>query len=195
MNHSLRSIDNSLLPVKIPKTYRLNDHILRQQKPPSELIEKVRKVFPEFKVESTSLEVIEKPYPVLADREVIAITQEGVKDLILEYKETIRYSSGKKTSDKKRGKITAYTPEARKRHILTLRNCADRLQSLVTLTYPEEFPTDCKTAMRHLDKFEKRLARRGYKSIWTKEFFTASSSAISSSIKLISLSTEIHGVK
>jgi hypothetical protein len=170
LNHSLRSIDNSLLPVKTPKTYRLNHHILRPQKPPLEVIEKVKEVFPAFKVESTSLEVIENPFDRSADRTIIAVTQEGVKDLILEYRETTKSSNGKPTHGQKRGKITAYTPEARKRHILTLRNCANRLKSLVTLTYPEEFPTDCKVAMIHLDRFEKRLARRGYKFIWTKEF-------------------------
>jgi len=76
----------------------------------------------------------------------------------------------------KRGKVKILSSASRRR-LLRLQNSINRercrhLPLFMTLTYPQEYPTDGKTVKRHLDTFLKRLARAypSASAIWKLEY-------------------------
>jgi hypothetical protein len=54
--------------------------------------------------------------------------------------------------------------------LFTFRNVTQDLPVMLTLTYPEEFPTDGRVVKRHWITFRKWLMRRGLSGLWFLEF-------------------------
>lgn len=69
-----------------------------------------------------------------------------------------------------RGKIKSFSSKSRRRCRLALRNIIQHLPIELTLTYPREFPFDGAICNRHYRALRARLARRGVKVFWIKEF-------------------------
>jgi len=59
----------------------------------------------------------------------------------------------------KRGKVTCFSRASRRRLFHTMAKVPrNNLPNFITLTYPKEFPVDCRTWKKHLDNFTKRLS-------------------------------------
>ena len=72
-----------------------------------------------------------------------------------------------------RGEITEFSDTARKRLAFVACNTDVVFKTMVTLTYPQVYPTDGKTVKRHLKAFLEALKRynqRSYSYLWFLEF-------------------------
>lgn len=65
--------------------------------------------------------------------------------------------------------ITGLTPNSLRRMVKTARNIED-LPYMITLTYPDDYPTDGKLVKTHLDKFKRWIKYKGIKGFWFLEF-------------------------
>jgi hypothetical protein len=65
--------------------------------------------------------------------------------------------------------INMLSPAARRRMMLTFRNC-EALTVMLTLTYPREFPMDGRLVKRHWHNMRTWLVREGIKGCWFLEF-------------------------
>jgi len=71
-----------------------------------------------------------------------------------------------------RGEITMFSKKSRQRLAFVASNTDVTFRTMVTLTYPKEYPTDGQTVKRQLDSFLKWLRRetRGMSYLWFLEF-------------------------
>lgn len=72
----------------------------------------------------------------------------------------------------KKMQITEFSDKSRKRLAFVAANTGVLFESMVTLTYPNEFPSDGAMVKRHLVSFLKKLSRRydGCEYLWFMEF-------------------------
>jgi len=72
----------------------------------------------------------------------------------------------------KRGEIMEFSEKARKRLAFIASNTEIEFQSMITLTYPDDYPTDGKTAKRHLYRFLAWVREQftGVNYLWWMEF-------------------------
>jgi hypothetical protein len=68
-----------------------------------------------------------------------------------------------------RGAITRLSEEARRRMLFTFRNVVG-LRIMLTLTYPESYPTDGRLVKAHWSAMRHWLTRRGLRGLWFLEF-------------------------
>lgn len=70
-----------------------------------------------------------------------------------------------------RGKVKGFSRKSRSRCELHARNLpADSVKAFLTLTYPENYPTDGKRTKKHLDNLRKWLKKRKVNDFWFYEF-------------------------
>lgn len=79
---------------------------------------------------------------------------------------------GRAGVDSEGGKITEFSERSRYRLLHTVKNCAVDFFSMITLTYPAEFPTSGRKVKRNFNAIRKRLLRRfpGILGVWFLEF-------------------------
>jgi len=72
----------------------------------------------------------------------------------------------------KRQAITEFSPQSRFRLLHWVKNCEVDFKSMLTLTYPAEFPTNGRRVKGHFKALRKRLLRRfpQFRGIWWLEF-------------------------
>lgn len=99
--------------------------------------------------------------------------QVGIQDVVVKsgIKNTVRYQ-GVPSARGRRGKITEFSRASVNRMKLLLRNIDPSLiNSILTLTYPSDYPTDGKETKRHLDLMKRWLKRHGVaRGFWFYEF-------------------------
>lgn len=72
--------------------------------------------------------------------------------------------------EKRRGAIRKFSRRSSKRLRFLVRNTANMWKSMITLTYPAEYPSDGKTVKKHLNVFLNYLRRKKIKYVWVLEF-------------------------
>ena len=79
---------------------------------------------------------------------------------------------GRNGTGGQRAQITEFSMQSRYRLLHTCKNCNADFASMITLTYPADFPSDGKTVKLHLEEFRRRLLRKfpGILGIWFLEF-------------------------
>jgi hypothetical protein len=70
----------------------------------------------------------------------------------------------------KRSKIIKFSWRSARRLRHLVRNSEDLWKAFITLTYPEEYPSNGKVTKRHLNAFLQFLRSRGVKCVWVLEF-------------------------
>ena len=93
----------------------------------------------------------------------------GTQDIIVKCKcvgGAVRHKGGGA-----RGKVTEFSRKSRTRCETHARNLpVDSVKAFLTLTYPNDFPTDGRRVKRDLDVMRKWLKRRGVNDFWFEEF-------------------------
>ena len=79
---------------------------------------------------------------------------------------------GRAGADHEGGEITEFSERSRYRLLHVVKNCDVDFYSMITLTYPAEFPTNGRDVKRNFNAFRKRLLRRfhGIRGVWFLEF-------------------------
>lgn len=99
--------------------------------------------------------------------------QVGIQDVVVKsgIKNSVRYE-GVYSARGKRSKITEFSKASINRMKLLLRNIDPSLiNSILTLTYPSDYPTDGRETKRHLDLMKRWLKRHGVlRGFWFYEF-------------------------
>ena len=140
----------------------------------------VLRYFPETEelvlVETSEVASVFEPVPYSFANEPVAFCGEtvtlqiGNQDVVVKHK----ISGGaipNHAGGGKRGKITRLSKASIKRMKLASRNVPEgAFQAFVTLTYPDDFPTDGLKVKRDLSVFRKWLKRRGIGAFWFLEF-------------------------
>ena len=108
----------------------------------------------------------ENPYPWTQVRAEARILR---RDVVFKITKTGFWEKhGKKPAP--RGAVQKFTFDSKRRLDLVLRNTADLWESMITLTYPNEFPADGKEVKRHLAAFLQWLRRKKCAYLWVLEF-------------------------
>lgn len=83
-----------------------------------------------------------------------------------------RYGTPARKDPPPRGEITQWSKKSRQRLAFVATNTDVKFRTMITLTYPQEFPSDGQTVKRHLDSFLKWLRREtgGMDYLWFLEF-------------------------
>lgn len=101
------------------------------------------------------------------DREAILGFEVYQRDLIVK----LRYQrSNAVLSSVRRGKITSFSRRSYKRLRHFLRNADIKWQAFLTLTYPNNYPTEPKSIKSHLNAFLQYLRRKNLKYLWILEY-------------------------
>lgn len=84
----------------------------------------------------------------------------------------IRSKCGRAGADHEGGEITEFSERSLYRLLHVVKNCDVDFFSMITLTYPAEFPTNGWEVKRNFNAFRKRLLRRfpGIRGVWFLEF-------------------------
>lgn len=100
-------------------------------------------------------------------KEAILGVQVYKRDVVLRCR-YLRYHSP--VSPTRRGKITSFSYRSLRRLRHVLRNATVEWRAFVTLTYPNEYPTDTKLVKSHLNSFLQYLRRKAVKYLWILEY-------------------------
>lgn len=102
----------------------------------------------------------------------VQVFRRDVKTLRVLPEEVIPSRHGRSGADKSGGAITEFSERSRYRLLHAVKNCSADFFSMITLTYPAEFPTDGRMVKRNFNAFRKRLLRRfpGSLGVWFLEF-------------------------
>ena len=84
----------------------------------------------------------------------------------------VRHGHAPTTHDTPRGEVTEFTDKSRARLAFVANNTAVVFRTMITLTYPKEFPKDGKLVKQHLARFLQAWRRytRGASYLWFLEF-------------------------
>ncbi len=102
----------------------------------------------------------------------VQVFRRDVKTLRALPQEVIPSRYGRSGADKEGGVITEFSERSRYRLLHAVKNCSADFSSMITLTYPAEFPTNGRKVKRNFNAFRKRLLRRfpGILGVWFLEF-------------------------
>ena len=93
-----------------------------------------------------------------------------VKFSSINYSDFISPEEEQKGMNRKRGKIKQFSKRSARRLRLLIRNTEDKWRVFITLTYPENYPSNRRETKTHLNTFLQYLRGRKTKSVWVLEF-------------------------
>ena len=91
-------------------------------------------------------------------------------DIVLERESTSKRTKGQR--DSKRGKVKAFSMKSWKRLAFIASNTSIEFSTMITLTYPKEYPLDGRESKKHLNSFMSvlRKAEGKHSYLWFMEF-------------------------
>jgi len=88
----------------------------------------------------------------------------------INYSDFVSPEEEQKRMNRKRGKIKKFSKRSARRLRHLIRNTEDKWKVFITLTYPEDYPSNGRETKVHLNSFLQYLRGRKTKSIWVLEF-------------------------
>jgi hypothetical protein len=88
----------------------------------------------------------------------------------LNYSDFVTPEEESRRENRKRSKIVRFSKRSARRLRHVVRNTEDIWKAFITLTYPENFPSNGRKVKAHLNTFLQYLRRKRIKTVWILEF-------------------------